>query len=216
MNQKQKTAADERSTNTLGDTKYANSAKALNDVIDALRTCGTAAELDLPCIVVIGKQSSGKSSLLESISKVKLPKYFETCTRCPMEFKLRTCKDGNNWSCKISLRFTKDVQDKKKGDHEFTIIDKSRQGEVEIALRRAQLALLSPSKEIDSFLEMTKEQIEEAAAGLPDPFTDNSVVIEIDGAEVDVTLIDLPGLIADVQASNKITNESGQEKSECG
>jgi len=38
-------------------------------------------DLDLPQIAVIGSQSAGKSSLIESISGITLPRAAGTCTR---------------------------------------------------------------------------------------------------------------------------------------
>jgi len=43
----------------------------------------------LPMIVVIGDQSSGKSSVLESISRIALPKGEGMVTRCPLVMQLR-------------------------------------------------------------------------------------------------------------------------------
>ena len=42
-------------------------------------------EFGIPMIVVMGNQSSGKSSLLESISRIQLPKGTGMVTRCPLE-----------------------------------------------------------------------------------------------------------------------------------
>jgi len=39
-------------------------------------------DIDLPLIAVIGNQSAGKSSLIESISGITLPRAAGTCTRC--------------------------------------------------------------------------------------------------------------------------------------
>ena len=39
------------------------------------------ADMDLPMIAVIGSQSAGKSSLIESISGITLPRAAGTCTR---------------------------------------------------------------------------------------------------------------------------------------
>ena len=39
-------------------------------------------DIDLPQIAVIGSQSAGKSSLIESISGITLPRAVGTCTRC--------------------------------------------------------------------------------------------------------------------------------------
>ncbi|CAF1090832.1 unnamed protein product [Rotaria sordida] len=42
-------------------------------------------KISLPQIVVVGDQSVGKSSILEAISGVELPRAQNICTRCPLE-----------------------------------------------------------------------------------------------------------------------------------
>lgn len=48
-----------------------------------IHLCDTSvqSDIDLPMIAVIGNQSAGKSSLIESISGVTLPRSSGTCTR---------------------------------------------------------------------------------------------------------------------------------------
>ena len=46
-------------------------------------------KIELPRIVVVGDQSSGKSSVLESISRISLPRGDNTVTRSPIELQLK-------------------------------------------------------------------------------------------------------------------------------
>ena len=63
-------------------------------------------EIPLPKICVIGDQSTGKSSLIEGISGIKVPRNAGTCTRCPLEINLKTSEPGDAWKCKIFLHKT--------------------------------------------------------------------------------------------------------------
>lgn len=61
--------------------------------------------IDLPTIVAIGDQSAGKSSVIEAISGVRVPRNQNTCTRCPIL--IEVCEDpapDASWSCSITLR----------------------------------------------------------------------------------------------------------------
>src|SRR5947207_10226341 len=89
----------------LGSSQYGHSTHSLIDVINHLRDCGTEQILPLPKIAVVGNQSAGKSSLLEAISQIKVPRATGTCTRCPMEIILcRGSGNASGWHCRISLR----------------------------------------------------------------------------------------------------------------
>ncbi|KAL4657023.1 interferon-induced GTP-binding protein Mx3-like [Arapaima gigas] len=74
------------------------------DLIDSLRSTGIEKDLTLPSIAVIGDQSSGKSSVLEALSGVALPRGNGIVTRCPLELKLRKLKGGVQWRAVISYR----------------------------------------------------------------------------------------------------------------
>ncbi|KAL4656604.1 myoxvirus resistance protein B [Arapaima gigas] len=74
------------------------------DLIDSLRTIGIEKDLALPAIAVIGDQSSGKSSVLETLSGVALPRGSGIVTRCPLELKLRKLRVGVTWRAVISYR----------------------------------------------------------------------------------------------------------------
>ncbi|XP_006815062.1 interferon-induced GTP-binding protein Mx1-like [Saccoglossus kowalevskii] len=70
------------------------------DLVDSLRRIGLDKDVDLPAVVVIGDQSVGKSSVLEAISGVQLPRGNEIVTRCPIELRLKTL-DNDEWCGKI-------------------------------------------------------------------------------------------------------------------
>ncbi|KAI1885205.1 hypothetical protein AGOR_G00217780 [Albula goreensis] len=74
------------------------------DLIDSLRVIGIEKDLALPAIAVIGDQSSGKSSVLEALSGVALPRGSGIVTRCPLELKLRKLRGGIQWRAVISYK----------------------------------------------------------------------------------------------------------------
>jgi len=77
--------------------------KELVQAVQALRHLGIEdTVLPLPKIVVVGDQSTGKSSLIEGMSEIKVPRSAGTCTRCPLEINLSESAD-DAWSCKIYL-----------------------------------------------------------------------------------------------------------------
>ena len=62
-------------------------------------------EIAIPTTVVIGDQSSGKSSVMESICKINLPKGEDMVTKCPIVLQLRSLeeKDGDEDFALIKL-----------------------------------------------------------------------------------------------------------------
>uniref|UniRef100_A0A4W5REV3 Interferon-induced GTP-binding protein Mx n=1 Tax=Hucho hucho TaxID=62062 RepID=A0A4W5REV3_9TELE len=71
------------------------------DLIDDMRSIGIDKELPLPTIAVVGDQSSGKSSVLETLSGVALPRGTGIVTRCPLLLQL--CNDRTvKWEAVIS------------------------------------------------------------------------------------------------------------------
>ena len=61
----------------------------LLDAVDQLGSSGFQDELNLPQLIVCGDQSSGKSSVLEGISRVRFPANDGKCTRFACELALR-------------------------------------------------------------------------------------------------------------------------------
>ncbi|XP_025763204.1 interferon-induced GTP-binding protein Mx isoform X2 [Oreochromis niloticus] len=95
-------------------------------------------DLALPAIAVIGDQSSGKSSVLEALSGVALPRGSGIVTRCPLELKMMKKKEGEAWYGKISYR---DFEEKIK---EPALVEKM--------IREAQLKLVGNEVGISSEL----------------------------------------------------------------
>ncbi|KAJ7498302.1 P-loop containing nucleoside triphosphate hydrolase protein [Mycena galericulata] len=79
--------------------------KARLDILKQLRDAKIQQEVDLPHIVAVGVQSAGKSSVIEAISTLKLPRGVGTCTKCPMEFRLEHSTVSQTLSVDITLRF---------------------------------------------------------------------------------------------------------------
>ncbi|XP_057188431.1 interferon-induced GTP-binding protein MxB-like [Triplophysa rosa] len=81
------------------------------DIIDNLRSLGVEKDLALPAIAVIGDQSSGKSSVLEALSGVALPRGSGIVTRCPLELKMIRTKE-KGWHGQISYQdYSEDIDD---------------------------------------------------------------------------------------------------------
>ncbi|XP_040194943.1 interferon-induced GTP-binding protein Mx1-like [Rana temporaria] len=84
--------------------KFENKVRPCIDLIDSLRALGMEKDLHLPSIAVIGDQSSGKSSVLEALSGVCLPRGNGIVTRCPLELRLKKSPEGSSWYGKISYQ----------------------------------------------------------------------------------------------------------------
>lgn len=73
---------------------------------------------------------------------------------------------------------------------------------VEIAIRRAQLAILNPSVDAAKFVDydIPEQEIERPLGSMKQlAFSRNVVVLEISGPEItDLTLVDLPGIVQNV------------------
>jgi GTPase SAR1 family protein len=179
-------------TFSLCETQYADSGRKLNEIIKKLRDAGTEEVIGLPKIAVIGNQSSGKSSLLEAISQITVPRASGTCTRCPMEVILRTSHEP--WHGTVSLRLGHDNLGGETWISPFG--ETSVKEDIEKMLLRAQLALLNPSRDHMEFASLSDHGCDSYVS--THQFSANTVVLEITGADVDVTLIDLPGIISNV------------------
>uniref|UniRef100_A0A667XRP9 Interferon-induced GTP-binding protein Mx n=1 Tax=Myripristis murdjan TaxID=586833 RepID=A0A667XRP9_9TELE len=96
--------------NTLNQ-QYEEKVRPCIDLIDSLRSLGVEKDLALPAIAVIGDQSSGKSSVLEALSGVALPRGSGIVTRCPLELKMKRTTEGETWQGTITYTAKKQPED---------------------------------------------------------------------------------------------------------
>ncbi|ESK87720.1 hypothetical protein Moror_1821 [Moniliophthora roreri MCA 2997] len=171
--------------------KLSQEGRRMLDMVNHLHDTGVQVDIDLPQIAVIGNQSAGKSSLIEAISGITLPRASGTCTRCPTEIRLKHSNEP--WECRVSLRFISDSSGQKLGQalvEPFGEVIRDKR-EVEDRIRRAQRAILNPN--IDHLRFLTEDDINNTKT---DTFSANCIALEIAGPDVaDLSFVDLPGLI---------------------
>ncbi|KAE8351641.1 P-loop containing nucleoside triphosphate hydrolase protein [Aspergillus coremiiformis] len=167
----------------------------------------------LPKICVIGDQSTGKSSLIEGMSEIKVPRSAGTCTRCPMEINLSESESGQPWTCQIyiSRKYVYDGSKKLKipkksqplgpwitqdqeDEHFLTLSDKTQ---VQEAIKYAQLAILNPGQSardynpVENVSISTQSQVK---------FSPNVVRLDISAADFpNLSFYDLPGVISQAE-----------------
>ncbi|KAG2364145.1 P-loop containing nucleoside triphosphate hydrolase protein [Suillus spraguei] len=183
----------------ISSTDYARRRGELIQMMVDLRSMGADALIDLPSVVVIGGQSAGKSSLVEAVSGINVPRDSGTCTRCPMECTMSS--HASSWSCTITLRIGfdrngRDLQKPTNVPFGQTITDKS---DFEVWLRRAQAAILNPDVSSSTLYTKTAEELGNMKNTLK--FSRNVVCVSIEDPDAtDLSFYDLPGLIQNEEA----------------
>ncbi|KEQ93982.1 hypothetical protein AUEXF2481DRAFT_66902 [Aureobasidium subglaciale EXF-2481] len=176
----------------------------LVQLIKELEQLGVEARnLPLPKIIVVGDQSAGKSSLIEGISGIKVPRSDGTCTRCPLEITLYSSQD-TAWSCEVSLqqKFSFDPNASTDGrygkwheDHTPTTIrfaTVTNKTDLTGIISRAQWATLNPGDDPKKYL---NADIVEALP-LAVEFAPNKVILDLTApGQPSLSFIDLPGVI---------------------
>ena len=169
----------------------------------------------LPKICVVGDQSTGKSSVIEAISEIKVPRSEGTCTRCPLEINLSESKQG--WSCSVYLspRYWFDpgkkvkrgetdgtkkldrlgpwVRLENRGDEDEFFITLTEKSKLKDTISWAQRAILNPSSDSQEYvpgkniITSTSDQVK---------FSPNVVRLDISAPEFPtLSFFDLPGVI---------------------
>ena len=80
--------------------------RCLLSAIDKMREILHEEKVALPEIVVVGDQSVGKSSVLEAISSIQLPRAQNICTRCPLELRLKAAQNEEYATIRSGVDFT--------------------------------------------------------------------------------------------------------------
>ena len=143
----------------------------LLNLIDKLRECRVDEYIDLPQIIVVGDQSSGKSSVLEAITEIPFPRKHGRCTRFATQISLRRADE-----VKTSIRILPAEGQKTKRLLEFEEINRE-QVDFDTVFSRATQTIF-PSSGTESFLSRDILSIESSGPQRPH-----------------LTVVDLPGFI---------------------
>ncbi|KAK4228674.1 P-loop containing nucleoside triphosphate hydrolase protein [Podospora fimiseda] len=153
---------------------FGHAVKDINDALGELQARGIQHVVNLPELVLVGDQSSGKSSLMSALAGVSLPRSTGTCTRCPIHIRISKADD---WSCRVFLNLQYEYR---LPNHQITEADVTASNkfppwvkcepsrakrvefkvihhrfdseEIETVLRCAQLAILNPSTLYQAFI----------------------------------------------------------------
>ncbi|KAL1247540.1 hypothetical protein QQF64_022916 [Cirrhinus molitorella] len=182
----QRSAYDDENESQMNGEVHSHLEKSIRpyiDLIDTLRSIGIHKDLALPTIVVIGDQSSGKSSVLEALSGVALPRGTGIVTRCPLELRLKKVP-GVNW--KAVLTYNK----KTGGFVNFAGPIKASKMVAQPTHNEKKIEFADPS-----LVEQHVAEAQNELAGKGVGISDELITLEIMSPDVcDLTLIDLPGI----------------------
>lgn len=150
-------------------------ARALLDTIDSLRELQVGEIVNLPQIIVVGDQSSGKSSVLEAISRVRFPVDGDLCTRFATELVLRRASES---SVNVRIQFAE--------NRPFTAGEPSQQ-----PFRRSGF----DKDALPDIIREAKELLGITTGNSRKRFSNDILRVEIAGPDVyPLTLVDLPGI----------------------
>lgn len=146
----------------------------LLDLVDKLRECRVDQFIDLPLVVAVGDQSSGKSSVLEAITQIPFPRDSIQCTRFATEIRLRRDTSKSKTTTKVSIIAYNRAKDQQRYDQFEQTVDEGFDI-AEIFRRASELIFQGDSK---GFLSRDILRIERTGPRLSH-----------------LTIVDLPGII---------------------
>ncbi|KAG1679625.1 hypothetical protein FOA52_006142 [Chlamydomonas sp. UWO 241] len=207
----------------FGTSSYGTTSSSIPQLCNKLRELGVCSEIQLPTLVIAGNQSSGKSSVVEALAGIPLPRSIGTCTRCPTEVRMRQAPpvpgtSSTGWLCHVKLKREYDAEGREliEVPQEEKLVTIFHQAHLTECVTTAQAVLLNPTllsqqpggakaflpeelRQPGGCKESKPVQPADALTALENKFehefTNNSIVLEIQGAEADLTIVDLPGII---------------------
>ena len=157
------------------------------NLIDDLRRLGIEKDIEIPHIVVLGDQSSGKSSVLEAISGINLRRGPGLLTRCPIELRMKRSTHADKpWRANIRLSCR---------DSDLSCFEGEIQNKEEIGKRISRLTeILIRNHGKPSVLE-----------------PGNSIIVDVESPDVpNLTVIDVPGVVKTcVNGENELLGMQG-------
>ena len=146
---------------------------------------------------MVGDQSHGKSSVVEAICGISLPRSAGTCTRCPFRITTTAANPEDGWSCKILIGRRYVCERGKWKDTFADAVDfatATEKSDLERVLRLAQVAILNPRLDTTLLLRHGAANIANGPSALT--FSLNTIDLEISGHELpELSMVDLPGSI---------------------
>ncbi|KAI1746424.1 P-loop containing nucleoside triphosphate hydrolase protein [Xylaria scruposa] len=155
-------------------------ARSLLDTIDSLRELQVGEIVNLPQIIVVGDQSSGKSSVLEAISGLPFPTKGDVCTRFATELVMRRAPET-----KVDIR-------------------------INAANSRAPQLFKRSTFDANTLPEIISEATAAMGTllGSTKKFSQDVLRIELTGPDViSLTLVDLPGLFHSATADQTLEDK---------
>ncbi|KAI5920256.1 hypothetical protein F4810DRAFT_684014 [Camillea tinctor] len=200
--------------------------KAINDTLGTLQQLGIQHVTTLPELVLVGDQSSGKSSLMSALARLNLPRSSGICTRCPFHIRM-TSSNSAEYSSTISLQQDYDYKPLNKRVKEsdvtrtnplppwcpkqtrdtkvFKTVHEQNAVEIGDILRWAQIATLNPTRNHEQYIPgegvyAKEHSLEEAKDDMEARFSPNIVALEMKGRGLpDLSFYDLPGIFANAE-----------------
>lgn len=190
--------------------------KKFNDTLGSLQQLGIHHDTPLPELILVGDQSSGKSSLMSAISQIVLPRSDGVCTRCPIHIRLSS---DTAWRCRVTLQqdyayrppnnepiteadvtetnpFPPWVKQQREVKEFKMLFDKNEP--IDEVVRWAQIAILNHNRNYETFIpndQRTATDLAQAEQETEAKFSPNTVAIEVKGPNLpDLSFYDMPGV----------------------